>query len=67
MSVHKRHNWVMDIGLPAAFALVWGSFAVLFRLFGWGGSVVWLMRRAGGKNLGVRSLCPEVFLSSFLC
>jgi hypothetical protein len=25
---------VMDIGLPAAFALVWGSFAVLFRLFG---------------------------------
>jgi len=34
MSVHKRHNWVMDIGLPTAFALVWGSFAVLFRLFG---------------------------------
>ncbi|MBT6629585.1 MAG: hypothetical protein HOB49_21410 [Gemmatimonadetes bacterium] len=34
MSVHKRHNWVMDVGLPAAFALVWGCFAVLFRLFG---------------------------------
>lgn len=34
MTVHKRHNRVMDILLPAAFALLWGFFALLFRLFG---------------------------------
>ena len=34
MADHRRQHKLIDILLPGLFALIWGIFAILFRMFG---------------------------------